>query len=162
MTREEAGYGYRWTRVEAPTSGAGEHAVEVRAEGPGLNGVSQLGLLTSSAIAAAEREAAEALARLPVVTVLPDLGTTDGDRTFRLARSGAYTVRLAAPPQLEPTLSIDGAPVPLERARTEAGFDILTGVAELDAWSAPPGAAGGTAARASRQCDPPTAGGGGV
>ena len=133
VTREAGGYGYRWTRVEAPTSSAGEHAVEVRAEGPGLNGVSQLGLLTSSAIEAAERGAAQALARLPVVAVLPDLGTTDGDRTFRLARSGAYTVRLAAPPQLEPTLSIDGAPVALERARTEAGFDILTGVAELDA-----------------------------
>ena len=77
--------------------------------------------------------AAGALARLPVVTVLPDLGTTDGDRTFRLARAGVYTVRLAAPPHLQPTLAIDGAAVPLERARTEAGFDILTGAVELDA-----------------------------
>ena len=132
-TREEAGYGYRWSRIEAPTDGTGAHTVHIRADGSGLNAVSQLGLLSASEIAAAEHEAAQALARLPVYTVLPDLGTTDGDRTFRLARPGPYTVRLAAQPGLEPTLSIDGAPVPLERTSTEAGYDILDGVVDLDA-----------------------------
>ena len=131
-TREEAGYGYRWSRIKAPTS-AGRHVVHVRTEGPGLNAVSQLGLLSSSEIEAAEREAGQELAKLPLFTVLPDLGTTDGNRTFRLARSGPYTVRLAAQPGLEPTLRIDGAPVPLERTSTEAGYDILDGVVELDA-----------------------------
>ena len=134
-TREAAGYGYRWTRVEAPMSGAGAHTVEVRADGLGLNAVSQLGLLTSADIAAAERAADQALGELPAYSVLPDLGTTGGKRNFRLARSGAYTVRLAVQPGLEPTLSIDGALVPLERAKTEAGFDILTGEVELDAGS---------------------------
>ncbi len=132
-TREEAGYGYRWSRIEAPTDGTGAHTVHIRADGSGLNAVSQLGLLSASEIAAAEHEAAQALARLPVYTVLPDLGTTDGDRTFRVARPGPYTVRLAAQPGLEPTLSIDGAPVPLERTSTEAGYDILDGVVDLDA-----------------------------
>ncbi|MCY3913441.1 MAG: hypothetical protein OXG43_09355 [Chloroflexi bacterium] len=131
VTREAADYGYRWTRVEAPTSGPGERVVEVRSDGPGLNAVSQLGLLTTAEIAAAEREATQALSRLPVFTVLPDLRTTDGERTFRLARAGAYTVRLAAPPHVHPTLAINGAEVPLERVRTEAGYDILEGVADL-------------------------------
>ena len=85
-TREAAGYGYRWTRVEAPTTDAGGHVVEVRTDGPGLNAVSQLGLLTAAEIAAAELAAARAFAELPVYTVLPDLDTTDGERTFRLAR----------------------------------------------------------------------------
>ncbi len=133
LTREPAGYGYRWTRIEAPTGRAGAHDVQVRAKGPGLNAVSQLGLLTSSEIETAEREAEQALARLPVFTVLPDLATTDGDRTFRLARSGTYTVRLAAQPGLQPTLDIDGASVPLERTRTEAGLDILEAVMDLNA-----------------------------
>ena len=132
-TREAAGYGYRWTRVEAPTDRAGPHDVLVRTDGPGLNAVSQIGLLAASEVQAAEQEAERALARLPVFAVLPDLGTTDGDRTFRLARSGAYTVRLAAMPGLQPTVSIDGSPVPLERTRTELGYDILEGVAALDA-----------------------------
>ena len=132
-TREAAGYGYRWTRVEAPTSGAGQHAVEIRTDGLGLNAISQLGLLTSAEIEAAERAGERALGRLPVYTVLSDLGTTGGERDFRLARSGTYSVRLAAHPGLEPTLTIDGAPLPLERATTEAGFDILTGVVKLDA-----------------------------
>ena len=131
-TREEAGYGYRWSRVEAAT-GAGRHVVHVRAEGPGLNAVSQMGLLSSSEIEAAEREAGQALAQLPLFTVLPDLGTTDGDRTFHLPRPGTYTVRLAAQPGLQPTLSIDGTPVSLERTSTEAGYDFLDGVVELDA-----------------------------
>ena len=133
VTREAAGYGYRWTRVEAPTNGGGEHTVEVRADGLGLNAVSQLGLLTTAEIEAAKRAAEQALGRLPVYTVLPDLGTTGGERTFRLARAGGYTVRLATQPGLEPTLSIDGAPVPLERARSDTGYDILEGVVELDA-----------------------------
>lgn len=133
VTRESSGYGYRWTRVQAGTSGAGEHVVRVRAEGPGLNAVSQLGLLTPAEIESAEREAARALGRLPVYMVLPDLGTTNGDRTFRLARPGTYTVRLAAPPSLEPALVIDGAPVPLMRTRTEAGYRIHTWEAKLDA-----------------------------
>ena len=132
-TREAAGYGYRWSRIEVPTTRAGEHVVAVRPEGTGLNGVSQLALLTTSEIAAAEQAAVQALALLPAYTVLPDLGTTDGDRTFRLAQAGAYTVRLAAQPGLQPTLAIDGVPVPLERTRTEAGFDILDGAVELDA-----------------------------
>ena len=132
-TREAAGYGYRWTRVEAPTDRAGPHAVQVRTEGVGLNAVSQVGLLSALEIQAAEQAAARALAELPVFTVLPDLGTTDGDRTFHLARSGAYTVRLAAMPGLEPTISIDGSPVPLERTGAELGYDILEGIAELDA-----------------------------
>ena len=132
-TRAADGYGYRWTRVEAPTNGGGAHSVEVRADGLGLNAVSQLGLLTTAEIEIAERAAEQALGQLPIYAVLPDLGTTDGERTFRLARAGAYTVRLAAQPGLEPTLSIDGATVPLERAETEAGFDILTAVVELDA-----------------------------
>jgi len=132
-TREAAGYGYRWTRVDAPTDRAGPHAVQVRTDGRGLNAVSQLALLSASEIQAAERAAARALAELPVFTVLPDLGTTDGDRTFQLARAGAYTVRLAAQPGLQPTISIDGSPVPLERSGTELGYDILEGVAELDA-----------------------------
>ncbi len=133
LTREAAGYGYRWTRIEAPTSGAGTHTVEVRTDGPGLNAVSQLGLLTTAEIESADRAAARALAQLPLFTVLPDLGTTDGDRTFRLARAGVYTVRLATPPHLRPTLMIDGAAVTLERARTDTGHDILEGVVELDA-----------------------------
>ncbi len=133
VTREAAGYGYRWTRVEAPTSGGGAHTVEVRTDGPGLNAVSQMGLLTTAETEAAEQAAARAVAQLPVFTVLPDLGTTDGERTFRLARVGAYTVRLAAPPNTQATLAIDGTAVPLERATTEAGFDILTGAIELDA-----------------------------
>ena len=132
-TREAAGYGYRWTRVDAPTSGGGAHAVEVRADGLGLNAVSQLGLLTTAEIETAELAAERALGQLPIYTVLSDLGTTDGERTFRLASSGAYTVRLAAQPGLEPTLAIDGAQVPLERVRTEAGYDILDGVVELEA-----------------------------
>ena len=132
-TREAAGYGYRWTRVEAPTSGGGAHVVEVRADGLGLNAVSQLGLLTSAEVEAAERAADQAFDQLPAYSVLPDLGTTDGERTFQLARAGAYTVRLAAQPGLALALSIDGAPVPLKLAKTEAGFDILTGTVQLDA-----------------------------
>lgn len=133
VTREAAGYGYRWTRLEAPMRGAGAHAVQVRTEGPGLNAVSQLGLLTAAEIEAAERAAARALTQLPVFTVLPDLGTTDGERTFRLARAGAYTVRLAARSHVQPTLTIDGVAVPLEGAKTEAGFEILAGATKLDA-----------------------------
>lgn len=132
-TREAAGYGYRWTRIEAPTDRAGPHAVQVRTDGPGLNAVSQVGLLSASEIQVAEHEAERALSQLPVFTVLPDLGTTDGDRAFRLARSGVYTVRLAAMPGLQPTVSIDGSVVPLERTSTELGYDILEGSAELDA-----------------------------
>jgi len=132
-TDESAGYGYRWTRIDAPLNAAGEHVVEVRVDGPGLNAVSQLGLLPAAAIAAADREAGQALADLPTFTVLPDLGTTDGDRSFKLARSGTYTVRLAAPPSLQPALNIDGAPVPLQRTITAAGYDILVGVVELEA-----------------------------
>ena len=132
-TREDAGYGYRWSRVEVPTSGAGAQAVQVRSDGSGLNAVSQLGLLSAAEIEAAEREAEQAFAELPVYAVLPDLGTTDGDRTFRLARSGAYSVRLAAMPGLQPTISIDGSLVPLERTSTELGYDILEGTAELKA-----------------------------
>jgi len=132
-TREAAGYGYRWTRIEAPTDRAGPHAVQVRTDGPGLNAVSQVGLLSASEIQVAEHEAERALSRLPVFTVLPDLGTTDGDRAFRLARSGVYTVRLAALPGLQPTISIDGSVVPLERTSTELGYDILEGSAKLDA-----------------------------
>ena len=134
-TREPTGYGYRWTRVEAPTDRAGVHAVRVRTEGTGLNAVSQLGLLTAAEIAAAERDAAQALAELPVFTVLSDLGTTDGDRTFSLPQPGTYTVRLAAQPGLQPRLTIDGAPVALERTGTEAGYDILAGAVELHAGS---------------------------
>ena len=132
-TRESAGYGYRWTQIEAPLSEAGAHEVEVRVDGPGLNAVSQLGLLSSSAIAAADREAGQALADLPTFTVLPDLGTTAGERNFEMARSGTYTVRLAAQLGLQPALSIDGASVPLQRTSTDAGYDILVGVAGLDA-----------------------------
>ena len=132
-TREADGYGYRWTRVEAPTTRAGSHEVLVRTDGPGLNAVSQVGLLSSSEIQAAEREAAQAFDQLPVYAVLPDLGTTDGNRTFRLARSGAYTVRLAAVPGLEPTISIDGSLVPLARTSTELGYDILEGIVDLEA-----------------------------
>ena len=133
QTREAAGYGYRWTRIEAPTSGGGAHTVQVRTDGLGLNAVSQLGLLTSVEIEAAELAAAHALRQLPAYTVLPDLGTTDGNRTFALARTGVYTVRLATRPGFDPALAIDGAPVTLARARTEAGYDILEGVVGLEA-----------------------------
>ncbi|MCY3784497.1 MAG: hypothetical protein OXG79_12050 [Chloroflexi bacterium] len=132
-TREADGYGYRWTRLQAPTTRAGSHEVLVRTDGPGLNAVSKLGLLSSSEIQAAEREAERAFGRLPIYAVLPDLGTTDGDRTFRLARSGAYTVRLAAVPGLQPTVSIDGSPVPLTHIGTEMGYDILEGIVDLEA-----------------------------
>ena len=83
-THDEASYGYRWTRIAAPTDTAGTHTVRVHADGPGLNAVSQIGLLSAAAIEAAEAQAEQALARLPVYTVLPDLGVTDGDRAFQL------------------------------------------------------------------------------
>ena len=132
-TGEADGYGYRWTRVAAPIARGGAHAVEVRTDGRGLNAVSQLGLLTQAEIAAAEGAAADALARLPVYTVLPDLGTTGGDRTFQVARAGEYMVRLAVRPGLEPEVRIDGTPVELERTRSEQGYKILEGAVTLEA-----------------------------
>ena len=134
-TREAAAYGYRWTRIAVPTSRAGAHTIGVRTDGHGLNAVSQLGLLASADIAAAEAMAQEALARLPVATVLPDLATTAGDRAFNLSQPGRYTLQLAAAPDIDPTIRIDGVPVQLHRSSTASGYDLLTGTADLAAGS---------------------------
>ena len=116
-----------------PTSRAGAHTIGVRTDGPGLKAVSQLGLLASADIAAAEAMAQEALARLPVATVLPDLATTAGDRTFNLSQPGRYTLQLAAAPDIDPTIRIDGVSVQLHRSSTASGYDLLTGTADLAA-----------------------------
>ena len=134
-TRDAAAYGYRWTRIAVPTSRAGAHTIGVRTDGPGLNAVSQLGLLASADIATAEEMAQEALARLPVATVLPDLATTAGDRAFNLSQPGRYTLQLAAAPEFDPTIRIDGVPVQLHRSGTASGYDLLTGTADLAAGS---------------------------
>ena len=133
QTHEAAMYGYRWTRISAPTDRAGAHTIHVRADGPGLNAVSQIGLLSTEEIEVAEAKAEQALARLPVYTVLPDLGGTHGNRSFDLPLPGAYTVQLAAKPVQNPTVRIDGVQVQLQRIGTELGFDILAGTVELEA-----------------------------
>ncbi len=132
-TRSQAVYGYRWSRVAAPTAQAGPHTIQVRTDGAGLNAVSRVGLLAAADVQTAEREAERALARLPSFTVLPDLAVTDGVRAFRLPRSGAYTLRLAVRPGVDPTIHVDGAPVGLRRIGSASGFDLLAGTAELDA-----------------------------
>ena len=50
QTHEATVYGYRWTRISAPTDRAGAHTIHVRADGPGLNAVSQIGLLSTEEI----------------------------------------------------------------------------------------------------------------
>ena len=133
QTRDEASYGYRWTRIAVPTDRSGAHTIRVHADGPGLNAVSQIGLLSTEEIEAAEFQAEQALARLPVYTVLPDLGVTDGDRVFHLPLPGAYTVQLAAKPGQNPTVKIDGVQVQLQRIGAKLDSDILAGTVQLEA-----------------------------
>ena len=101
---------------------------------PGLNAVSQIGLLPAAAIEAAETPGqAGAGPGFPSTPCSPDLGLTDGDRAFHLPLPGAYTVQLAAKPGQNPTVRIDGVPVQLERTAVKLDSDILSGTVQLEA-----------------------------